>query len=197
MQPSSHLSRAALTVAALLAVVALLVVVVGGAFGRGVDPSPDSTAPPPSAPIVERSAPASPEPTVEPSDDPADGGFEVDLDNLTGHDVSIVIDDETGTVADAGSGQPGDGMSVRWFDVKVENLGDTTLRITWVGLPRDEDIRVAIVGGDGSYALDFFQAAPPANSDAIGHDRVLILRFDTQVSAEDVTVTVHEAVIPA
>jgi hypothetical protein len=45
--------------------------------------------------------------------------------------------------------------------------------------------------------LDFFQSAPPAYSDAVGYDRILVLSFDTLVSADDVKVTVHEPVIPA
>ena len=196
MQPSSPLSRAALAVAALLAVVALLAVIVGGALGRGVDPSPAPSQTPSGPPSAAPSIPASPQPSGEPTADPSDG-LHVDLANLTRHDVSVVIDDKTSAVVDVRSGQPGDGMSVRWFDVKVENLDDSTLRITWVGLPRDEEIRLAIVEDDGTYVLDLFQAAPPANSDAVGYDRILIIRFDTPVSAGDVKVTLHEPVIPA
>jgi hypothetical protein len=196
MHPSSPLSRAALAVAALLAVVALLAVIVGGALGRGVDPSPAPSQTPSGLPSPAPSIPASPQPSGRPTADPSDG-LHVDLVNLTRHDVSLVIDDETGTVVDARSGQPGDGMSVRWFDVKVENLDDSTLRITWVGLPRDEEIRLAIVDDDGTYALDLFQAPPPANSDAVGYDRILVIRFDTPVSAGDVNVTLQEPVVPA
>ena len=88
---------------------------------------------------VPPSAPSSPQPTIEPTVQPtaapADGPITVDLDNLTDHDVSVVIDDETGILDEAVSGRPGDGMSVRWLDVKVENLDSTTLRVVWVGCP--------------------------------------------------------------
>jgi hypothetical protein len=201
MNRSSNLSRAALPVAALLAVLAILVLVAGGALGRGVDPSPAPSDRPSSPPSVAPSAPSSPkptvEPTVEPTDDPADGPTTVDLDNLTDHDVSVVIDDETGTLDGATSGQPGDGMSVRWFDFKVKNLDATTLEVVWVGLPRDEQVQLSISEDDGAYHLDFVQAAPPANSDAVGYDRILVLRFDAEVSADDVKVTFTEAAASA
>jgi hypothetical protein len=193
MNRSSFPSRTALPVAVLLALTAVLVIVAGGAFGRGVDPSPAPSDAPSSPPSATPRAPASPQPTVQPTDDPADGPITVDLDNLTDHDVSVVIDDETGILDGAVSGQPGDGMSVRWLDVKVENIDSRTLRVVWVGLPRDEQVQLSISEDDGTYRLDFVQAAPPANSDAVGYDRLLVLRFDTDVSADDVEVTFKEA----
>lgn len=189
MNRSSFPSRSSLPVAVVLAMSAVLVIVAGGVFGRGVDPSPA----PSDAPANPPSMPSSPQPTVVPTDDPADGPIIVDLDNLTDHDVSVVIDDATGTLDGAVSGQPGDGMSVRWLDVKVENLDSKTLRVVWVGLPRDEQVQLSIAGDDGSYRLDFVQAAPPANSDAVGYDRILVLSFDTDVAADDVDVTFKEA----
>ncbi len=193
MNRSSFPSRTALPVAVLLAVVAVLVIVAGGVFGRGVDPSPAPSDAPSSPPSVAPSAPSSPQPTVIPTDDPADGLVTVDLVNLTDHDVSVAIDDETGILDGAVSGQPGDGMSVRWLDVKVENLDSKTLRVVWVGLPRDEQVQLSISEDHGTYRLGFVQAAPPANSDAVGYDRILVLRFDTDVSADDVKVTFKEA----
>jgi len=193
MNRSDFPSRTALPVAVLLAVAAVLVIVAGGVLGRGVDPSPAPSAAPSSPPSVSPSVPSSPQPTVMPTDDPADGPITVDLDNLTDHEVSVVIDDETGILDGAVSGQPGDGMSVRWLDSKVENVDKKTVRVVWVGLPRDEHARLSISEDDGTYRLDFVQAAPPANSDAVGYDRILVLRFDTDVSADDVEVTFEEA----
>jgi hypothetical protein len=201
MNRSLNASRVALPLAALFAVLALLAVVAGGALGRAADPSPAPSDRPSTPPSVAPSAPASPqptaEPTVEPTDDPADGPITVDLDNLTDHDVSVVIDAETGILEEATSGKPGDGMSVRWLDVKVENLDSTTLRIVWVGLPRDEQVQLSITQDAGTYRLGFVQAAPPANSDAVGYDRILVLRFDTDVNADDVEVTFDEAAASA
>ena len=192
MNRSSFPSRTALPVAAFLAVAAILVIVASGAFGRGVDPSPA----PSHAPSGPPSVPSTPKPTVAPTNAP-DGPITVDLDNLTDHDVSVVIDDEAGTLDGAVSGQPGDGMSVRWLDVKVENLDSDTLRVVWVGLPRDEEVQLSISEDGGTYHLDFVQAAPPANSDAVGYDRILELSFDGDVSADDVEVTFKEAAASA
>ena len=189
MNRSSFPSRNSLPVAVVLAMSAVLVIVAGGVFGRGLDPSPAPSDAPPNPP----SMPSSPQPTVVPTDDPADGPIILDLDNLTDHDVSVVIDDSTGNLDGAVSGQPGDGMSVRWLDVKVENLDSKTLRVVWVGLPRDKQVQLSIAGDDGSYRLDFVQAAPPANSDSVGYDRILVLGFDTDVAADDVDVTFKEA----
>ena len=197
MNRSLNVSRVALPVAALFAVLAVLVVVAGGALGRVADPSPTPSDRPSTPPSVAPSAPSSPQPTVEPTDDPADGPITVDLDNLTDHDVSVVIDDETGILDEAVSGKPGDGMSVRWLDVKVENLDSKTLRVVWVGLPRDEQVQLSISEADGTYHLGFVQAAPPANSDAVGYDRILVLRFDADVNADDVRVTFEEAAASA
>lgn len=138
------------------------------------------------------SVPPESTPTIAPSEQPAGGDIAVPLKNLTNDDVSIVIDDATGTLEVASSGTPGDGMSVRWFDVKVENVDADTLRVVWVGLPRDETVGLAITEKDGAINLAFTQDAPPANSDALGFDRVLELSFDQPVRSEDVTTSVEE-----
>ena len=131
-------------------------------------------------------------PTAVPSESPTDGDIAVPLKNLTGDDVSVVIHDTTGALDVASSGTPGDGMSVRWFDVKVENIDDDTLRIVWVGLPRDEIVELAITETDGTIRLAFVQDAPPPDSDALGFDRVLELNFDGPVRSEDVVTSVDE-----
>jgi hypothetical protein len=84
-------------------------------------------------------------------------------------------------------------MSVRWFDVKVENIDETTLRVVWVGLPRDEVVRLGVSHVDDKVRLRFVQAAPPAQSDAMGSDRVLRLTFAVPVRAEDVLVSMQES----
>ena len=192
MQPSTSSSRAALPVALLLAAVAVVAFVAGGVFGRGLDPSPPPGGGASAAPSVAPSPTVVPSPTLKPTDGPSDGPFSVDLDIATDHDVSVVIDDETGTLTGAASGRASDGMSVRWLDVKVENLDAETVRVVWVGLPRDEEIGLTIAEVSGTYQLRLIQAAPPANSDALGFDRILDLRFDRPVSAADVEVTVQE-----
>ena len=195
MPRSSFLARTALPAAATFAVIAVLVIVAGGVFGRGVDPSvsPPPSAGPSAGPSAQPRVPSTPTPTLKPTDGPSDGPFKVELENLTDNDVSVVIDDETGTVSGAASGQPGDGMSVRWFDAIVENLDAETIRVVWVGLPRDEQLTLSITEEGGTYRVHLVQAAPPLNSDALGFDRILDLRFATPVSAADLVVTFEEA----
>jgi hypothetical protein len=166
---SASLSMASLLVGGMLAACSA----VAGA------PSPDA----PGGPTP--SAPTTPLPSVAPSPAP-DGDFRVDLDIATDHDVKVVIDDRGDVITGASSGRAGDGMSVRWGDVEIVNVDEDTLRVTWVGLPVDSVIELAVsVEGDG-YRLDFVQPAPPPDSDAIGFDRVLVLDFDGPVAADAV-----------
>lgn len=185
MTRSTSFSRPRLGLAALLVVAA----VVAAACGAPATPPSGSPTPAPSAP-------ATPAPTPDPTGTPAPsipGQTVVDLDVALEHEVSVVVDDLTGTLAKASTGRAGDGMSVRWFDSEVVNVDDDSLRVTWVGLPRAEQIRLSITERNGSFVLTFEQAAPPANSDATGYDRVLILDFETLVRSEDVEVVFVEA----
>jgi hypothetical protein len=171
-----------------IVLIAAAAVVASGAFGNNAAPAPThvpTTTPPPiTAPT--------PKPIQTPTAPPADGVFAVDLKTLTDHDVSVKIDDETDSVVEATSGNPGDGMSVRWFDVKVGNIDAETLRIVWVGLGRDEVVHLGISRVDGKVRLRFVQDGPPANSDAVGFDRVLNLKFVVPVRSEDVLTSVQE-----
>lgn len=168
---------------ATVAIIGAVAFTIGTASG---DP-PAPTPPPVQAPTPPPTQPSA-QPSVAPSA-PSDGSTTVDLDIATDHDVSVVVKDETGTVRDVTSGKAGDGMSVRWFDVKVENVDAETVRVTWVGLPVDEVIDLTISKDGDAVALDFVQDGPPAYSDAIGFDRVLVIEFDTPVDADDVEVT--------
>jgi hypothetical protein len=117
--------------------------------------------------------------------------FELDLDVAPPDDISVVVTDRTGAVTGAASGRAGDGMSVRWGRVNVENVDAHTLRVTWVGLPGDDEVRVTVSGSPDALRLAVVQQAPPANSDAMGHDRVLVLTFSEDVRAADVLATVR------
>jgi hypothetical protein len=188
MQPSRRTPSPVSPVAGLLLILAVLTVVAAcGAVGAAA-PSPSAPASP--APT----APASPAPSDDPAAEPTSAPSEapsgaIDLDTADDHDVSVVIEDEGGLLAGSGSGRSGDGMSVRWGDVEVVNVDEDTLRVTWVGLPVDTEIRLVVSGADEGVALAFTQPAPPANSDAIGFDRVLVLDFAAPVRAADVDVT--------
>ena len=190
------------TIVALLAGVVLAAVVAlaaNAAFGRGTS-SPEPSNPPVVTPSPEPSdEPSTPpsdepseEPSEQPSDPPTDGPTKIALENLTGHDVFVAVDDDTGTLVDAQSGTPGDGMSVRWLDVKVENIDADTLRVVWVGLPRDEVVNLDISTVDGKLRLRFVQDGPPPYSDAVGFDRILELSFDEPVRSEDVLTSIQE-----
>ncbi|HEX5013189.1 MAG TPA: hypothetical protein VFV72_03440 [Candidatus Limnocylindrales bacterium] len=150
--------------------------------------SPAPATPTPATPAPATPAPATPVPT--PVDDFSDGVKSVRLDIATPHDVVAEIKDFTGRVSDAKSGRAGDGMSVRWGELKVENVDDDTLRLTWVGLPNDDPVKVVIfdeVRGatDVQPTLVVMQLMPYENTDAVGFDRVLDLDFDDPVLASD------------
>lgn len=181
------------SVAPLLAIALLITVAVlaSGVLGRTSTSTPSA---PPASEVPSQPPVATPEPSVAPSEAPSeapvDGDFRFDLDVATPHDVSVIVDDETDSVTDARSRQAGDGMSVRWSDALVENADEDTLVITWVGLPQDDVVRITVTEIDGAIVVSIEQAAPPANSDAMGHDRVVEIDFDGPVSADDVTVAV-------
>ncbi len=167
-----------------LSLVAVVAVALVGGFGRPGGPAPSAS------PSTPPSATPSAKPSPSPSAAPGDGTVRVPLDIATQHDVSVVIDDETDGLVGASSGRAGDGMSVRWSDAEVVNAGDSrTLRVTWVGLPLDDEVRMSISAKDGSYEIHIVQAGPYPNTDAVGFDRVLVLEFDADIDPADVEVT--------
>jgi hypothetical protein len=154
-----------------------------GACTSGAGSSP-STSP-------EVTAPPTPTATPAPSGSPIAEALELDV--ATAHHVTVVVDDQTGRLVKAASGRAGDGMSVRWGSAEVVNVDDHTLRVTWVGLPGDQQIALAIGDASGAVTLAFEQPAPPEYSDATGFDRVLVLQFAGPVPADAVTVTFSTA----
>lgn len=187
--------RPATMTAALLvgvAVAASVAAACGPASGAG-NPSPGVPSPsvaPSGVPSADPSAPASPRPTVAPTPPvehpPIEGDLTVDLANQTGHVITATVRDETGTLVDAQSGNPGSGMSVFWHDIAVHNLDARTIRVTWVGLALDDKIHVAIAFKRDKYLIDIVQTGPVPNADASGFDRELILRFTQPVVADEV-----------
>jgi hypothetical protein len=110
------------------------------------------------------------------------------LDTVLDDDPRVVIDDQTGTLADVVAGHAGDGMSVRWNDAIVDQVDPRTIRVTWVGFPGEEEVVLTIDADKGAPVLVFDQKAPYANTDALGFDRVLVLTFETDVDADEVEV---------
>jgi len=172
-------SRAAAGFVIAGALVVVLFATAGVAANNGPEPYPTL------APFV-TPTPA-PVPTATPPATQVPGGFIVDLDTADANDVSVVIDDATGSIVGARSGRAADGMSVRWNDIVVENVDEDTLRLTWSGWPIDEVITVAVAADGDGYALTFSQKMPYENTDAMGADRVLIIDVATAVSAADVS----------
>jgi hypothetical protein len=187
--PRSITTRTVRPLLGAMVLIAAAAVVASGALGNSAAPAPTRV---PTTTPAPTTAPT-PKPTQTPTAPLADGVFVVDLKTLTEHDVSVKIDDETDSVIEATSGNPGDGMSVRWFDVTVENIDAETLRVVWVGLGRDEVVHLGISRVDGKIRLRFVQDGPPANSDAVGFDRVLNLKFVVPIRSEDVLTSVQES----
>ena len=176
--------------AIILALAAVLALVAGGALGRGLGQGgPAVTARPSIAP----STTPTPSPTAKPTAEPVDGVVKVDLDIATRHHVSVAIDDETGSLVKARSGRAAEGMSVRWYVLKVENLDAETLRLSWVGFSVDDEIELSVWRNDGKLRLRMVQAGPLPNTDSMGGDRILYLTFDEPVSADDVQATIQES----
>ena len=177
-------------VAIVLGLIAIAGLVLVVAFGPGrtdapapvASPSPSAPAPTTPAP----SAPAASTPAATPSPSAEPGVTKVDLDIADDHDVVAAVQDRDGIIASVKSGRASDGMSVRWHKVLVENVDDTTIRFTWVGLPGDEQVDISIVEREGGIAVTFVQAGPYANTDALGSDRVLVVEFESGVDAADV-----------
>jgi hypothetical protein len=179
--------------ASFVAAFALVVVLAASVGAAGGSPEPSATPLPSPSPVVTPTpvptADPAPVPTPQPTSEPTTlpGGFAVDLDIADDHDVTVVVDDATGSITGVTSGRAADGMSVRWGDIVVENVDDDTLRLTWVGWLVDEVIQVAVAADGDGLALTFTQTMPYENTDAMGGDRVLIIDVATAVAAEDVS----------
>lgn len=154
--------------------------------------SPAPATPAPATPVPATPVPATPVPGTP---EPTDGGLQpVRLDIATPNDVVLEVWDHAGVIDGARSGRAGDGMSVRWSDMQIENLGPSTLRLTWVGFAADDDLILAVNEHDGVIWLTLAQPGPPPNSDALGFDRVLILEFASPINADDVHSVIQEGV---
>lgn len=189
-RPRSN-AQISVPVAILIGAIAVIAVIASGVLRSSTAGVPTPSDPPPVSP----SAPASPVPSDDPADYPddfSDDNKTVKLDIATGNDVFVMVQDEIGAIVDARTGRAGDGMSVRWNDMKIENTGPSTLRLTWVGFAADDKLVLNV--GEGLHAkvnLTLVQVGPPPNSDATGYDRVLVLEFASPISADDVTYSIQ------
>jgi hypothetical protein len=198
-RPQSLRFVPAITLGLATAALASFVVVAFGGGPGGTDAGP--IIPPPSAaptssavtptsspvPTTTPSAAATSAPNPESSDNGGDAmPITVDLANATGAYVHVDIVDHTGLLADGASGTPGDGVSVEAYTVKVENLGPTTLRLSWMDFPIDNALALYIDRVEDGYRFLLVQPEPTGTTDAIGFDRELVLTFSEPISAGQV-----------
>lgn len=170
---------------------AILVAAIGfGGFGRNNGggaplPSGSPTASPsaPSSPSPSPSVTPSPvvTPSPKPTRDPNAPPIKVRLTASDGHTFDLDIVDYSMLVKAAEGGVPGEGASVDWGKVKVEQLDSRTLRLTWVNLPGS---------GRGWMTVDeagrkIVIAQPEYFGDTFASDRVLVLEFIEDVDADD------------
>ena len=188
-----------LVVAALIALVAIagcsLGVVAGGPSGSPDAPAPVVTpdAPIPTAvpggptgvPPTGVPQPSTPPSPLVPSTPQPDGvdGIVIPLDVFLPDDVRLAISDAEGLIDQASSGQAADGMSVAWDEAIVRSAGPRTIEVVWTGIPRDELVTLVARSDGDRVLLRFGQEAPPANSDAMGADRIVVLTFAEPIDA--------------
>ena len=145
-------------------------------------PTPAPVTPAPATP-----APATPAPTGVPGPN-----MRVDLDSTSGQDVTIDILDRSGSVLDATSGTPGEGVTADSRSVRVENIDERTLRLTWSDYPIDNELTLFVDPVGVGFRLLVIQPAPTGPADAMGEDRILDLTFDHEVSAAEVEAFIQE-----
>ena len=183
-------------VALVLGAVAIVGLVALVTFGRPavvVAPSPSA---PVSTPVPTKAPPSSAPSTPSPAPTEAPSGVtKVTLDIADDHKVVAAVQDPDGIVDAVRSGRAAEGMSVRWHGVKVENLDSRTIRFTWVGLPQDEQVDVAITKDGGDVSVRIVQAGPYANTDALGSDRVLVVTFGSDVRSGDIATEVLDRTV--
>ena len=184
-------------------------VALGGGDGNGnggaLPPAPSA---PPASPIVTPVPSDQPAPTPvptgqpsevpgeEPSEEPTDGSdgmpIRVDLDNAAGRDVYVDVVDRSDLLVDAESGKPGDGVSVGYDTVEVENLDARTLKLTWADYPIDNALALFIDEIDGGLRFVLVQPEPTGDTDAMVSDRELILSFADPISADRVEASLQD-----
>ncbi len=147
------------------------------------DPDPDPTP---------RPVPVTPRPTLEPN--PGNDGMpiKVDLEVENGADVYVDIVDGTGFLVGAESGSPAEGVSVPPYTLVVENVSESTLKLTWSDFPIDNALALYIDEVDGKLRLLLVQPEPTGPTDAMGSDRELILSFSKAVSADEVEAFIQD-----
>jgi hypothetical protein len=176
LRPAMILATLALLLAAVVAIG------VGGPKQSVVVPNPTPSASP--GPSANPSSSPNPSPTG-----PASVGIVVDLTVAAGEPQTVEVIDDSGTLLEASSGSPGEGQGFPSDSVEVTNIDANTLQLGWAGFPcrTDHELRIGI--DPRVMAL----VRPPCEgvTDAIGVDRILILRFSDPIVATDVAITIQ------
>jgi hypothetical protein len=165
----------------------LIAAAIGGAVAGGFLQRQPSVVPP----VV---ASPSPSPSVPPSlvapTPSAEAGFRVDLIEHVGQDAYIDVFDESRTLVEAVSGDPGDGVDVAPETVRVENdpRDPATIVLTWAGGVCDTSHRL-VIDPDGRTLRMTRPACEGDMLGGVGH--VLRLTFSGPVPAGDVQATLE------
>jgi len=155
---------------------------VGGWFDRDPAVVPPVVSPSPSV--------APPSPSIPPTPQT----LRVDLIEHVGNDAYIQITDQSLTLADAVSGDPGDGVDVGSDVIRVENdpMDPSTIVLTWGGGTCDTSHELHIAFDGRTLRM----TRPRCEGDALGGvGHVLRLKFDGPVAADEIDATV-ETVAP-
>jgi hypothetical protein len=182
---------------ALAAVVAFVATGAGRGDGNGnggVGAPPATTGPSATPPPTEDPTPV-PTPVVTPASTP-DGSdampIRVDIETVAGGAVYVDIVDNTGFLVGAKSGHPAEGQSVGQYELQVENLDATTLKLSWVDYPIENALALYIDEHEGAIRFLLVQPAPTGPTDTIALDRELILSFSQPISADEVEAFLQE-----
>jgi hypothetical protein len=169
----------------LLLAAAFAVASVGGLFDR------PAVVPPVTSPSP--SAVPSPTPTASPIPSPSPAVIRVNLVGFGGSDLSTIdVIDQSGTLFDAKTGAPNDGGSVGTPDqaaVANDPANPRTVILTWTGILDDTYPRLTIAPDGRTMTIE----RVPGAGDLLPVDRSLILNFDVEVPAAEVTATIVDA----
>jgi hypothetical protein len=121
------------------------------------------------------------------------------LINLPGVDSSVVVWDESDSLADAWSGTPDRDGPVPHDVIEVaRSVDESIVRLTWSDLPVASRAQLSIRHtSDGKYHVVLFRSAPAGPTDNVVSDRVLNLRFHVSVPVDDVVVELVEGLTPS
>jgi hypothetical protein len=188
-----------ITVAATVTVVVITVfaLFVSGPLKGGPAPGKPDAPPPSARPSVHPTDPPGSPPPTGNADDAADGVDTVELANWPGVDSTVLVWDESESLADAVSGSPDrEPVGVNVVETAVSADG-STLRLTWSDLPIASRSMLSIRQNDGKYRIELLRPRPQQPTDNVVSERVLELHFNVAVSVDDVDVRLVESLSPS